>query len=73
MFDNLATGSLLSVWHLYNDDCIVLFSKFQLEILKNNELIIEGKRIDNGLWDIPLKKMTTNQPSTKFVANGIIG
>ena len=54
MFDDLVTGSLLSINQLCDDDCITLFSKYNLKILKNNKVIIEGKIDNNGLWHVPL-------------------
>ena len=77
LFNDLATGSLLSIGQLCDDDCIALFSKYHLKILKNNKVIIEGRRNDNGLWDVPLHKPTTQtQHSTVDthipMANGII-
>ena len=53
IFDELATGSLVSIGQLCDDNCVALFSKYHLKILKNNKVIIQGKRNDNGLRDIP--------------------
>ena len=48
MFNDLATGSLLSIGKLCHDNCIALFSKYHLKFLKNNKVIIEGKQNNNG-------------------------
>ena len=56
VLDDLKTGTLISLAQLCDDDCIAIFSKFHVKILKNNEVIIQGKRMDNGLWSIPLNK-----------------
>ena len=52
IFDNIQTESLISHGQLCDDDCIAIFSRFNVKILKNNKVIIEGRRTDNGLWDI---------------------
>lgn len=52
---NLKTGSLISVGKLCDNDCIALFSKYNVQIFKNGSLIIQGTRdATNGLWTIPL-------------------
>ena len=63
MFDDLKTGSLISIGQLCDDDCIAIFSRYNLKIIKNNKIIINGKRKDNGLWDIPV------QPPKSFKQN----
>ena len=62
MFNDLATGSLISIGKLYDDNCFALFSKYFLKILKNNKVIITGKRNNNELWDILLKGNTEDTP-----------
>ena len=37
-----------------DNDCIAIFSRYNIKIMKNNQILIEGQRIDNGLWIIPL-------------------
>ena len=77
IFDNLATGSLILIYQLCDNDYISSFSKYNLKIIKSNMVIIEGKRNDNGLWDIPLRN-TQQSPkkqesqAKKQEANGII-
>ena len=78
-FNNLATGPLISTGQLCDDNYLALFSKYSLKILKNNKVIITGKRNENGLWDIPLKGIPEHIPvdiSTPTepvpVANGAI-
>ena len=52
------------------------FSKYNLKIIKDNKVIIEGKRNCQGLWDIPLSSKIVQpepDPQTKQqLANGII-
>jgi len=46
---DLNTGFLISLSQLCVDDCIALFTKSDVKILKNNKVIILGKREHNGL------------------------
>ena len=59
VLDDLQTGTLISLGQLCDDNCIALFTRYGVKILKNNQVIITGKREPNGLWSIPL----TPQPS----------
>ena len=59
VFDDLKIGSLISLGQLCDDDCIAIFSKYTLNVVKNDKLLITGRRTDNGLWEIPL----TTSPS----------
>ena len=55
VLDGLTTGSLVSIGKLCDDDCIALFTKYNVRIVKNGEVIIEGRRNpNNGLYMIPL-------------------
>ena len=54
LFDNLKTGSLLSIGQLFDDNYIAIFTKYNIKILKSNTIIVIGKRKANGLWDITL-------------------
>ena len=65
--ENLKTGTLISLAKLCDDDCIALFTKYEVNIIKNNQVIITGKRESNGLWSIPLKPA-----SPRLQANGIL-
>ena len=40
--NNLEIGSLVSIAQLCDDDCIALFTKYDIEIMKNGKAIIEG-------------------------------
>ena len=62
IFDSLKTGSLVSIGHLCDDDCIALFTKYDLKVIKNNKVLIIETRNNNGLWDILLEK--SSKPST---------
>ena len=47
-FDNLKSGSLILINQLCDDDCIVIFSKYDVQIIKHNKILIKSKRTDNG-------------------------
>ena len=54
-YNNLKSGTLVSVGQLANDDCDTIFSKHAAYVFKNGKIIIKGKRnYTNGLWNIPL-------------------
>jgi hypothetical protein len=81
IFDSLKSGSLISLGQLCDDDCVALFTKYDVKIYKNGQVIIVGKRnAANGLWNIPLapkEKLPPDRPaSTRSMsrnsANGAI-
>ena len=53
----LASSSLISLGQLCDDNCKILLDKQQLIAVKNNKIVLRGKRnkIDR-LWDIPVGK-----------------
>ena len=78
-FNNLKSGSLISIGQLCDDNCISIFTKHDVQIIRCNEIIIRGNRTDNGLWNIPLSNnqstLVSNPPETvaeQQVANVII-
>jgi hypothetical protein len=40
IFDSLKSGSLISAGQLCDDDCIALFTKYNVTIYKNGQIII---------------------------------
>jgi hypothetical protein len=55
IFDDLKSGSLISLGQLCDKDCATLFTKYDVKIYKNGQVIIVGERnTSNGLWNIPL-------------------
>jgi hypothetical protein len=70
VLNGLSTGSLISIGKLCDDDCAAIFSKFNVHIIKNGNIIIKGPRTPNGLWHIPfaptppLSSITTSAPSS---------
>jgi len=68
VLDNLKTGSLISLSQLCDDDCIAIFTNYDVKIVKDREVIITGRRESSGLWSIPI-----NSPSSTLQqANGIL-
>ena len=55
IYDSLQSGYLISIGQLCDDICAALFTKYQVKIIKNGQVIIVGRRnATNGLWNIPL-------------------
>jgi hypothetical protein len=62
VLDDLKTGTLISLAQLCDDDCIAIFSKYEVQIVKQDQVIIKGNRMPNGLvWSIPITQTTTHQ------------
>ena len=58
----LKSSSLISLRQLCDDDCIVLLNKKNMYAVKEDEVILQGKRnLTDGLWDIPIHKSTINK------------
>jgi hypothetical protein len=52
VLDVLHTGTtLISLAQLCDDNCIAIFTKYDVQIRKNNKVIIKGTRMPNGLWN----------------------
>ena len=66
VLDDLKTGTLISLAQFCDDDCIAIFNKYNVKIMKKDEVIIQGSRMPNGLWSIPLLAPPAHQ------ANGIL-
>ncbi|KAI2504487.1 Reverse transcriptase (RNA-dependent DNA polymerase) [Fragilaria crotonensis] len=66
VLDDLRTGTLVSLAQLCDDDCLAIFTRYNVKILKHNTVIITGTRTPNGLWSIPLDVPLAHQ------ANGIL-
>ena len=64
VLDDLKTGTLISLSQLCDDDCIAIFSKYDVKVLKHNNIIITGKRMPNGLWSLPLTEPSVSHPPT---------
>ena len=64
VYPGLQNESLLSIGQFCDDNCNALFTKTNVYIIKNDEIIIVGHRNQtDGLWDIQLP-MKNNQSSS---------
>ena len=75
VLDDLKTGTLISLAQLCDDDCIAIFNKHDVNILKNNEVVIKGARLPNGLWTLPILDAPPAVPilnAPPHQANGIL-
>lgn len=78
VYPELKNASLLSIGQLCDDDCLALFHKKILWILKNNEVILKGKRNSyDGIWDVPFQQPTSpksvpSSANATYTANNII-
>ena len=77
IFKDITTGSLVSMGQLCNHDCVAIFTKYDVNILKHNQVIITGLQDwTNGLWNIPLGPCPSTQQSPTLShpnqANGIL-
>ena len=57
VFYGLHRASLISLVQLCDNDCISILDKNDINILKNNTLVLKGHRNNiDGLWDIPISR-----------------
>ena len=62
VFPQLQNESLLSIGQFCDDDCIAIFTKLYVHILKNNDIILRGNRNKkDNLWDISLPSKRENK------------
>jgi hypothetical protein len=55
ILDSVQSGSLISIGQLCDHNCVALFTKCNVKIYKNGQVILVGKRnASNGHWNIPL-------------------
>jgi hypothetical protein len=43
VLDDLKTGTLISLAQLCDDDCIAIFTKYDIQIVKDDQVIIKGQ------------------------------
>ena len=77
VFKEITTGLFISMGQLCDDDCVTIFTKYDVNILKHNQVIITGLQYwTNGLWNIPLGPCPPTQQSPTLShpnqANGIL-
>jgi hypothetical protein len=69
IFDSLKSGSFISIGQLCDDECVALFTKYNVKIYKNGQVIIVGERnATNGLWNIPLAPKAIPSEPTQTTA-----
>ena len=69
IYPDLKNASLLSIGQLCDNNCIAIFDKHLLEVIKDKEVILRGYRnFQDGLWDVPFEQ-PTNLPPTSTVSN----
>ena len=62
----LQNTSLLSIGQLCDDNCLAIFDKRNMYIIKNNKIILRGIRnLSDGLWDVILNKNLTMHKQNK--------
>ena len=44
VFDDLHSASLISLGQLYNDDCIAILDKHNIQVIKESKVIMQGHR-----------------------------
>jgi hypothetical protein len=63
LFNEVKSGTLISLGQLCKDECVALFTKYDVKIYKHSQVIILGKcNPRNGLWTIPLARKEEAQP-----------
>ena len=69
VFNGLTNSSLLSIGQLFDDDCVAVFDKKHLKVLKNQQLVLQGNRnLTDGLWDVPMPvQYPTFQPTINVI------
>ena len=59
IFPEITNSSLLSIGKLCDDDCEAIFTKQDMKVVKDNKIILAGKRnTTDGLWDVDLTPQT---------------
>ena len=55
--DRLQSASLITLGQLFDDDCVAILDKNEINIIKVKTLILKGHRNKtDGLWDIPISR-----------------
>ena len=67
----MTNESLSLIGQLCDDDCIAIFSKNDLDIFKNKQLVLQGKHNKtDGLWDVPVTPTVKNhEHSINFIVH----
>jgi hypothetical protein len=75
ILDGITNSSLVSLGQLCDDNCIAVLDKTHLNVYKNSQCILTGKRnTEDGLWDIPIPTIipAPGEPPRSHHINAII-
>jgi len=73
VLDALPAGTLISLRQLCDDDCIAIFTKYDVQIIKVGQVLIQGKRNKtSGLWQINNQQQPEANNYKEHEAYGII-
>ena len=64
LFEQLASGSLLSIGQLCDADCQVFFDATRMVILSQQKIVLIGTRKRGGLWYVDATDPTTQTPTS---------
>ena len=72
VYPKLTNASLLSIGQLCDDNCLAIFDKKELNIVKDNKIILKGHRNSvDKLWHIPFPNNKKSKSSTKSTRHSI--
>jgi hypothetical protein len=58
VFDDLASGSLLSAGQLCDHGCEVTFTSTNVRVTRDDQTVLQGQRSPHtGLWEVPIGKI----------------
>ena len=67
MIDGLHSTSLISLVQHYDNDCIAILDKNEINILKYSKLILKGHgNKADGLWDTPISRPLIHRSHTSI-------
>jgi hypothetical protein len=76
VLDGITNASLISLGQLCDDDCIAVLDKKIIQVFKDKQCILQGKRnITDGLWDIAIpstRALPRHTPPSHPQLNAII-
>ena len=73
IYPALKNASLLSIGQLCDDDCLAIFHKYFLWILKDQQIVLQGTRNKrDGLWDVPFQQVTPYNKSHRLPNKSLV-
>ena len=59
VYPNLTSSSLISIGQLCDDNCTAIFTKENMRVVKDDNIVLEGERnLNDGLWDVNMADNT---------------